>query len=146
MNGGIETRGATEGGSDLGCWDFLILDFRKIETFRKGPKWAEVRDSWHFIRYLRLFQLYIDDFHHFSQKIRNFFEKCTNFQKSLAPAAPRFWDFSQFFAQKLGFFSKSHSPPRPVTPPVAPLIGTTVRSSESNTINYKDTNISLLPC
>ena len=34
----MSIRGASEGGGDRGCWDFSILDFRKIGIFRKLPK------------------------------------------------------------------------------------------------------------
>ena len=43
-------RGVQERGSDLGCWDFSILDFRKTGIFRKGPKWAETREFWGYIQ------------------------------------------------------------------------------------------------
>lgn len=84
----------------LGLFD---LDFRKIGTFRKRTIRAEISDFWHFLRNLRLSHLYIDDFkpqnHHFSSKI---WISSTNVPmcKILAPAAPKFWEFSQFFPPK----------------------------------------------
>ena len=114
-------QGCIRGGSDLGCWDFSILDFRKIEIFRKRQKWTEIRDFWHFLRYLRLFHLDIDNFKasksSFSRRIEPFLKKIVNFQNFWRLWHQNFGIFS-FFLPKVGIFCKKVTPSLGRSPPL----------------------------
>ena len=66
------------------CQNFSSFEFKNWD-FLKKPKWTEMKNFWHFLRYLKLVYQYIADSklqnRHFSQRKWNFFEKCTNFHK-----------------------------------------------------------------
>ena len=117
---GVLTRGATEGGVTCVVGNFQFWIFEKMVFFLKRPQWAEIRDFWYFLRYLRLFHIYIDDFkpqnHHFLKKIFIFSKNLPIIKKNCACGAKILGYFLIFSAQKLGFFAKCHPLLRPAIP------------------------------
>ena len=68
------------------------------------------------------------------KKIKNFSKNDPIFQIFGAYGANILGFFRNFSAQKLGFFSKSHSPLRPVIPPIAPVVWSTYPSLVVNVL------------
>ena len=121
-----ETRGATEG-EWLGLLGLFHFGYSQNWDFSKKAEIGRNKGLFLLLRYLMMFYLYIDNFkhqnHHFSQKYLKNFRKIYQFQRNFAPAAPKVWDFSQFFPPKSSDFSQKGSPPilGRSLPPVAPL-------------------------
>ena len=95
----------------------------KIWIFSDGPKNVQNQFLWHY-KFCKLSKKFLDlryqhhlgyvlklHKYHFSQKIRNFFEKCINFQKFWRLRCQSFGIFRNFFRPKVGIFLKKSLPP-----------------------------------